>query len=80
MYRELHGSHNPVQACTEQLAGLQNYVRLLINFKRSVVGNLQHFDEMEAALSRGENVVVLANHQTEADPGDHAYAINLSCL
>lgn len=47
----------------------QNYVRWLINFKQSVVGNLHHFDNIESALSRGENVVMIANHQTEADPG-----------
>ena len=52
---------------------LQNYVRLLINFKQSVVGNLHHFDKMEEALSRKENVILLANHQTEADPGDLGY-------
>lgn len=46
----------------------QNYVRWLINFKQSVVGNLHHFDNIESALSRGENVVMIANHQTEADP------------
>lgn len=48
---------------------LQNYVRNLIDFENSVVGNLQNFDKIEQLLARGDNVVVLANHQTEADPG-----------
>lgn len=58
-----------LHGCIKCLQCMQNYVRWLINFKRSVVGNLHTFDEIEAALGRGENVVLLANHQTEADPG-----------
>lgn len=46
----------------------QNYVRNLIDFKRSYVGNLHNFDKIEQLLAKGDNVVVLANHQTEADP------------
>ncbi len=48
---------------------LQNYVRNLIDFESSKVLNLQNFDRIEEYLARGDNVVVLANHQTEADPG-----------
>ena len=40
----------------------------LIDFDKSVVGNLDIFDTMQAQLDAGENVVLLANHQTEADP------------
>lgn len=46
----------------------QRYVRNLINFDTSVVGNTDVFDKIEAQLAAGENVVLLANHQTEADP------------
>lgn len=46
----------------------QRYVRNLIDFDNSVVGHLEIFDEIERQLSAGENVVMLANHQTEADP------------
>ncbi len=49
---------------------LQNYVRNLVNFDISVVGHLDNFDKMQAYLDQGDNVVCLANHQTEADPGD----------
>ena len=48
---------------------MQNYVRNLVNFNISVVGHLDNFDKMQAYLAQGDNVVCLANHQTEADPG-----------
>lgn len=32
------------------------------------MGNLHLFDELEAHLRAGHNVVLLSNHQTEADP------------
>ena len=50
---------------------LQNYVRNLVDFRSSVVGHLEHFDRVAAYLAAGDNVVMLANHQTEADPGAH---------
>ncbi len=46
----------------------QRYVRNLIDFDNSVLGHPEIFDAMEAQLAAGENVVLLANHQTEADP------------
>ena len=33
------------------------------------VGHLEHFDALQEQLQQGHNVVLLANHQTEADPG-----------
>ena len=50
---------------------LQNYVRNLVDFQKSVVGHLENFDRVAAYLAAGDNVVMLANHQTEADPGAH---------
>ena len=47
--------------------------RPLINFPTSKVRGLEYVDLMEAALARGENVVLLSNHQVEPDP----QAINL---
>jgi glycerol-3-phosphate O-acyltransferase len=41
----------------------------LINFDISVLGHLENFDKMAAYLEEGHNVIMLANHQTEADPG-----------
>lgn len=47
----------------------QTYVRTLINFNKSVVGHLDRFQKVQEQLDAGDNVVLLANHQTEADPG-----------
>ncbi|XP_052171370.1 glycerol-3-phosphate acyltransferase, chloroplastic-like isoform X2 [Diospyros lotus] len=46
----------------------QNYIRPLIDFKNSYVGNISLFYEMEKKLQQGHNIVFMSNHQTEADP------------
>ncbi|KAK8692920.1 hypothetical protein V6N13_070523 [Hibiscus sabdariffa] len=46
----------------------QNYIRPLIDFRNSYVGNLSLFHEIEEKLKQGHNVVLISNHQTEADP------------
>ncbi|RWR87303.1 Phospholipid/glycerol acyltransferase [Cinnamomum micranthum f. kanehirae] len=46
----------------------QNYFQPLIDFRRSYVGNIAYFHEMEKQLQQGDNVVLISNHQTEADP------------
>ncbi|KAG9154657.1 hypothetical protein Leryth_021149 [Lithospermum erythrorhizon] len=46
----------------------QNYIRPLIDFRTSYVGNISLFSEMEEKLHQGENVILMSNHQTEADP------------
>ncbi|XVF11111.1 hypothetical protein REPUB_Repub07fG0240900 [Reevesia pubescens] len=46
----------------------QNYIRPLIDFRNSYVGNISLFYEIEEKLKQGHNVVLISNHQTEADP------------
>ncbi|KAI5656364.1 hypothetical protein M9H77_25157 [Catharanthus roseus] len=46
----------------------QSYIRPLIDFRNSYVGNISLFDEIEQKLQQGENVILMSNHQTEADP------------
>ncbi|XP_030533711.2 glycerol-3-phosphate acyltransferase ATS12, chloroplastic [Rhodamnia argentea] len=46
----------------------QNYIRPLIDFRNSYVGNIPIFDEIREKLQEGHNVVLISNHQTEADP------------
>ncbi|KAK8639955.1 hypothetical protein V6N13_138321 [Hibiscus sabdariffa] len=46
----------------------QNYIRPLIDFRNSYVGNLSLSYEIEEKLKQGHNVVIISNHQTEADP------------
>ncbi|GBG69664.1 hypothetical protein CBR_g4494 [Chara braunii] len=47
----------------------QEYLRPLIDFENSYVGNCAILDEIESYIKQGHNVVLLSNHQTEADPG-----------
>ena len=56
----------------------QRYVGSLVNFKRSFIGHLDTWQQIDDQLRRGENVVLLANHQTEADPGVFAHMIKTS--
>ncbi|RLN18986.1 hypothetical protein C2845_PM02G18780 [Panicum miliaceum] len=46
----------------------QNYIRPLVDFRNSYVGNISLFHDMEEKLCQGHNVVLMSNHQTEADP------------
>ncbi|XP_019058197.1 PREDICTED: glycerol-3-phosphate acyltransferase, chloroplastic isoform X2 [Tarenaya hassleriana] len=46
----------------------QTYICPLVDFKNSFVGNASVFCEMENKLRQGHNVVLISNHQTEADP------------
>ncbi|KAG8084250.1 hypothetical protein GUJ93_ZPchr0010g7873 [Zizania palustris] len=46
----------------------QNYIRPLVDFSNSYVGNISIFHDMEEKLQHGHNVVLMSNHQTEADP------------
>jgi len=43
-------------------------VRPLLDFRNSYLGNLEVFDQIEKSLKEGHNVILLSNHQTEADP------------
>ena len=53
----------------------QKYVGTLINFQDSVLGHLERWDEIERQLEERHNVVLLANHQTEADPAVFAHML-----
>lgn len=50
----------------------QRYIRGLVDFSRSQLGHIDRFKTVEAQLAAGHNVVLLANHQTEADPAAFA--------
>ncbi len=60
--------HEKIKEPYDYYAFGQRYVKFLIDFSKSAVGHLARFDAVQAALEAGENVVLLANHQTEADP------------
>ncbi|XP_020692692.1 glycerol-3-phosphate acyltransferase, chloroplastic isoform X2 [Dendrobium catenatum] len=46
----------------------QNYIRPLLDFKKSYIGNISLFSEIEQHLLQGHNIILFSNHQTEADP------------
>lgn len=46
----------------------QRYIRGLVDFKTSQLGHKERFARVRDQLNSGHNVVLLANHQTEADP------------
>lgn len=45
-----------------------DFIKPLINFSESKVLGLPNIDEIVGSLTKGENVILLANHQTEPDP------------
>jgi glycerol-3-phosphate O-acyltransferase len=47
----------------------QIYCYCMIDFSNSYIGHYERFQEMDRKLKNGENVILLANHQSEADPG-----------
>ncbi|KAG2427692.1 hypothetical protein HYH02_014524 [Chlamydomonas schloesseri] len=53
----------------------QRYVATLIDFQNSVLGFRERFDRVQELLDQKHNVVILANHQTEADPGVFAHML-----
>lgn len=53
----------------------QRYVASLTDFSRSVLGQPQRWAQINKLLEAGENVILLANHQTEADPGVFAHML-----
>lgn len=46
----------------------KDFVRPLIMWDQSTSEGLEGLEEVEALIAKGDNVILLANHQTEADP------------
>nr|UKG18720.1 chloroplast glycerol-3-phosphate acyltransferase [Forsythia viridissima] len=57
----------------------QNYIRPLTDFRSSYVGNISLFSEMEKKLQQGENIILISNHQSEADPAIIALLLESTC-
>jgi glycerol-3-phosphate O-acyltransferase len=53
----------------------QKYVGSLIDFKKSYLGHRERFDKIKEQIDAGDNVIILANHQSEADPGIWAHML-----
>jgi glycerol-3-phosphate O-acyltransferase len=53
----------------------QKYVGSLIDFTKSYLGHRERFDKIQEQIEAGDNVIILANHQSEADPGIWAHML-----
>ncbi|KAL9246959.1 hypothetical protein vseg_020437 [Gypsophila vaccaria] len=53
----------------------QNYIQPLIDFRTSFVGNIAIFREMEEKRQQGHNIILMSNHQSEADPAVIAWLL-----
>eukprot|EP00877_Chromochloris_zofingiensis_P006537 jgi/Chrzof1/2136/Cz11g03260.t1_GPAT1[v5.2] len=54
----------------------QRYVASLTDFDKSVLGHADRWTTIQKQLAEGHNAVLLANHQTEADPGVFAHMLS----
>ncbi len=45
-----------------------DFIRPLIDFSRSQLVGIEHVNQMVQQIRQGDNVILLANHQTEPDP------------
>lgn len=45
-----------------------DFIRPLINLTKSRIDGLEHISTMEKSIKKGENVILLSNHQVEPDP------------
>lgn len=61
-------AHRSIREPFDYYAFGQRYIRGLVDFNRSLLGHEARFAEIEGQLAAGDNVVLLANHQSEADP------------
>jgi glycerol-3-phosphate O-acyltransferase len=60
--------HQKIKSPFDYHAFALSFVYPLMDDKHSDVDGKEHLKEIEKALSKNENVVFLANHQTETDP------------
>lgn len=60
--------HQKIRHPIDYYAFSLDFIRPLINFPHSTIQGKEELDIIEAQLGRKENVIFLANHQTESDP------------
>lgn len=58
-------AHRSIREPYDYYAFGQRYIRGLVDFGRSLLGHAERFRQVEAQLAAGDNVVLLANHQSE---------------
>jgi len=76
---EFPSYHTAMRAPFDYYSLGNDYVGALVDWQRSVLGNPERWDAIESQLAAGENVILLANHQSGAPksmaaPRPHAWA------
>ena len=64
---EFPSYHTAMRSPFDYYALGNEYVGALVDWKRSVLRNAERWSTIQAQLDAGENVILLANHQSEAD-------------
>ncbi len=60
--------HKKVRHPIDYFRFAMDFIRPLVDLPHSKIFGLEHFEAAAKALQRKENVILLANHQTEPDP------------
>lgn len=60
--------HKKITSPTDYYTFGLDLIRPLVDFEKSSLNGKEHLKTIEAALAKKENVILLANHQTEPDP------------
>ncbi|CAN6883919.1 unnamed protein product, partial [Brassica oleracea] len=71
--------HKAVREPFDYYQFVHMYISPLIDFKNSYVGNVSIFSELEDKLRQGHNVVLISNHQSEADPAVISLLLEAQC-
>ncbi|CAN8303658.1 unnamed protein product [Cochlearia groenlandica] len=71
--------HKAVREPFDYYLFVHMYIRPLIDFKNSYVGNVSIFSDLEDKLRQGHNIVLISNHQSEADPAVISLLLEAQC-
>lgn len=59
--------HRAMRSPTDYYKMGQQYIGCLMDFERSILGYPERWTQVQEHISKGENVILLANHQSEGD-------------
>lgn len=60
--------HKAIRAPTDYYSLGLDFIRPLVDFAKSTIAGKEALESIKEALAKQENVILLANHQTEIDP------------
>ncbi|KAG5384859.1 hypothetical protein IGI04_036329 [Brassica rapa subsp. trilocularis] len=71
--------HKAIREPFDYYQFVHTYIRPLIDFKNSYVGNVSLFSDLEDKIRQGHNIVLISNHQSEADPAVISLLLEAHC-